>query len=74
MIYHIFYFCKRKEKRKEIFMKNNNETEKTVEEIKNELYKNIKKAYYKEWRKNNKDKIKKHNETFWKKQAEKLNN
>ena len=32
------------------------------------------KQYYKDWRKKNKDKIKKHNETFWKKQAEKLNN
>ena len=32
------------------------------------------KEYYKNWRKKNKDKIKKHNETFWKKQAEKLNN
>ena len=31
------------------------------------------KEYYKNWRKKNKDKIKKHNETFWKKQAEKLN-
>lgn len=32
------------------------------------------KEYYKKWREKNKDKIKKHNETFWKKQAEKLNN
>jgi len=32
------------------------------------------KEYYKNWRKKNKDKIKKHNETFWKKQAKKLNN
>ena len=55
-------------------MKKDVEIEKRVDEIKNELYRNIKKAYYKEWRKNNKDKIKKHNETFWKKQAEKLNN
>ena len=45
-------------------MKNNNETEKTIEEIKNELYKNIKKAYYKEWRKNNKDKIKNDETSF----------
>lgn len=40
---------------------------------KEDLIKDSKKAYYKEWRKNNKDKIKKHNETFWKKQSEKLN-
>ena len=33
-----------------------------------------KREYFKNWRKNNKDKVKKHNETFWKKQAEKLNN
>lgn len=31
-----------------------------------------KREYFKNWRKNNKDKVKKHNETFWKKQAEKL--
>lgn len=34
----------------------------------------IRKAYYKEWRKNNKDKIKQYNDRFWKKQAQKLNN
>lgn len=34
----------------------------------------IRKQYYKEWRKNNKDKIKKYNERFWKKQAEKIDN
>lgn len=47
-------------------MKNNEISEKEKK------YSDIKKAYYKEWRKNNKDKVKKHNETFWKKQAEKL--
>lgn len=44
------------------------------EKIDSESIQNIKKAYFKEWRKNNPDKVKKHNETFWKKQAEKLNN
>ena len=29
-----------------------------------------KKLYFKNWRNNNKDKIKKHNEKFWKKKAE----
>jgi hypothetical protein len=68
MIYHIFYFCKRKEKRKENIMKKD-------EIIKKELSDSeARKQYYKDWRKKNKDKIKKHNETFWKKQAEKLNN
>ena len=41
----------------------------TISEYLNET---IRKEYYKEWRKNNKDKIKKYNERFWKKQAEKL--
>ncbi|MBQ8891283.1 MAG: hypothetical protein IJ068_00250 [Bacilli bacterium] len=33
-----------------------------------------KREYFKNWRKNNKDKVKKYNEKFWKKQVEKLNN
>ena len=53
-------------------MENNNK--KQLEEFQKDTNKYIKKVYYKEWRKNNKDKIKKYNERFWKKQAEKLNN
>lgn len=41
---------------------------------KNSLEVNAKREYFKNWRKNNKDKIQKYNETFWKKQAEKINN
>lgn len=52
-------------------------TDKQVKEfssvVNNYLNDVIRKQYYKEWRKNNKDKIKKYNEKFWKKQAEKLN-
>ena len=36
------------------------------------LKKEAKKEYFKNWRKNNKDKVKKNNENFWKRQAEKL--
>lgn len=50
------------------------ENEKKLEDFKSDINKYIKKAYYKAWRENNKDKIKKYNEKFWKKQAEKLNN
>ena len=39
-----------------------------------ELIKEEKRKYYKNWRKNNKDKIKKHNKDYWKKRAmKKLN-
>ena len=52
-------------------------TDKQVKEfssvVNNYLNDVIRKQYYKEWRKNNKDKIKKYNEKVWKKQAEKLN-
>ena len=47
----------------------NEEFASTISEYLNET---IRKEYYKEWRTNNKDKIKKYNERFWKKQAEKL--
>ncbi len=58
-----------------------NKEDKLKETIKNELTeKNIKRLYYKNWRDNNKDKIKKHNKIFWEKKAKeyqeslKLNN
>ena len=34
----------------------------------------IKKEYYKNWRKNNKDKIKNYNSKYWEKRAEKIKN
>ena len=37
-----------------------------------ELIKKAKKEYFKKWRDNNKDKVKKHNETYWKKRVEKM--
>lgn len=62
-------------------MENNNEKASTGEMTKefakvtsNYINDIIRKQYYKEWRKNNKDRIKKYNERFWKKQAEKLDN
>lgn len=39
--------------------------EKTIEEIAREE----RLAYFKEWRANNKDKVKKHNQTYWQKRA-----
>lgn len=50
------------------------ENSKTEDDFQKDINKYIKKEYYREWRKNNKDKIKKYNEKFWKKQAEKMNN
>ena len=35
-----------------------------------ELAAQERRAYFKEWRKKNTDKIKKHNDTYWKKRAE----
>ncbi len=32
-----------------------------------------KREYYRKWRQNNKDKIKKHQQNYWRKQAEKIN-
>ena len=37
-----------------------------------EQIKKAKKEYYKKWRENNKEKVKKHNENYWKKRVEKL--
>lgn len=39
-----------------------------------ELIKEEKRKYYKNWRKNNKDKIKKHNKDYWEKRAMKQSN
>lgn len=39
-----------------------------ISKLANETRKN----YYKDWRKNNKDKIKKYNSNYWQKRAEKL--
>ena len=33
-----------------------------------------KRSYYNTWRKNNKDKVKKHQENYWKKRTEKIKN
>lgn len=38
-------------------------------EINEDLIRNEKLEYYKNWRKNNKDKVKKHNQNFWNKRA-----
>lgn len=40
---------------------------KTIEELANEE----RKAYYRKWREENKDKVKKHNATYWKRRVEK---
>ena len=39
-----------------------------------ELARNERLAYFREWRAKNKDKVKKHNDTYWKKRAEKKAN
>lgn len=36
-----------------------------------QIAKEEKKAYLQEWRRNNKDKVKKHNANYWKRRAEK---
>ena len=41
------------------------ENQKTLEELALEE----RRAYFREWRANNKDKVKKHNATYWKKRA-----
>ena len=44
----------------------NTKQEKTIDEIAREE----RLAYFREWRANNKDKVKKHNQNFWKRKAE----
>ena len=45
-----------------------NKQQKSVEEIAREE----RLAYFREWRANNKDKVKKHNATYWQKRAERI--
>ncbi len=45
-----------------------NNNEKSVEEIAREE----RRAYFREWRANNKDKVKKHNATYWEKRAKRI--
>ena len=45
-----------------------NKQQKSVEEIAREE----RLAYFREWRANNKDKVKKHNATYWKKRAKRI--
>lgn len=45
-----------------------NKQQKTVEEIAREE----RLAYFREWRANNKDKVKKHNATYWEKRAKRI--
>lgn len=40
------------------------------EKISNDLIKKEKCEYFKNWRKNNKEKIKRHNERYWQKRVE----
>ena len=46
----------------------NNKQQKSVEEIAREE----RLAYFREWRANNKDKVKKHNATYWEKRAKRI--
>ena len=46
----------------------NNKHQKSVEEIAREE----RLAYFREWRANNKDKVKKHNATYWEKRAKRI--
>ena len=45
-----------------------NKQQKSVEEIAREE----RLAYFREWRSNNKDKVKKHNATYWEKRAKRI--
>jgi len=57
---------KKKKKYKGVDILSNNV--KSVEEIAREE----RLAYFREWRANNKDKVKKHNATYWQKRAERI--
>ena len=46
----------------------NNKQQKSIEEIAREE----RLAYFREWRANNKDKVKKHNATYWEKRAKRI--
>ena len=64
-------FCKKsRENEKEIKGVDllSNKQQKSVEEIAREE----RLAYFREWRSNNKDKVKKHNATYWEKRAKRI--
>lgn len=60
-------FVKRKKIKQGVDLLNNKQ-QKSVEEIAREE----RLAYFREWRANNKDKVKKHNATYWQKRAERI--
>ena len=60
-------FVKRKKIKQGVDLLNNKQ-QKSVEEIAREE----RLAYFREWRANNKDKVKKHNATYWEKRAKRI--